>query len=43
MDGGKFVSPMHQPLFTPQKHYFFFNIFGEDNFRIGLEDLCEGV
>jgi hypothetical protein len=22
IDGGKVVSPMHQPHFTPQKHYF---------------------
>jgi hypothetical protein len=22
-DGGKVVSPMHQPRFTPQKHYYF--------------------
>jgi hypothetical protein len=24
IDGGKVVSPTHQPHFTPQKHYFFF-------------------
>jgi hypothetical protein len=23
IDGGKVVSPTHQPHFTPQKHYFF--------------------
>jgi hypothetical protein len=22
-DGGKVVSPTHQPHFTPQKHYYF--------------------
>jgi hypothetical protein len=24
IDGGKVVSPTHQPHFTPQKHYFFY-------------------
>jgi hypothetical protein len=23
IDGGKFLSPTHQPRFTPQKHYYF--------------------
>jgi hypothetical protein len=23
IDGGKVVSPTHQPHFTPQKHYYF--------------------
>jgi hypothetical protein len=23
-DGGKVVSPMHLPHFTPQKHYYFY-------------------
>jgi hypothetical protein len=23
-DGGKVVSPMHRPYFTPQKHYYFY-------------------
>jgi hypothetical protein len=23
-DGGKVVSPTHQPHFTPQKHYYFY-------------------
>jgi hypothetical protein len=26
IDGGKVVSPTHQPRFTPQKHYYFFNV-----------------
>jgi hypothetical protein len=25
-DGGKVVSPTHQPHLTPQKHYYFFNV-----------------
>jgi hypothetical protein len=30
IDGGKVVSPTHQPHFTPQKHYLFifFYVFG---------------
>jgi hypothetical protein len=28
-DGGKVVSPTHQPHFTPQKHYYF-NVSGTD-------------
>jgi hypothetical protein len=23
-DGGKVISPTHQPHFTPQKHYYFY-------------------
>jgi hypothetical protein len=27
-DGGKVVSPTHPPHFTPQIHYYFFNVSG---------------
>jgi hypothetical protein len=28
IDGSKVVSPTHQPHFTPQEHYFVFNVSG---------------
>jgi hypothetical protein len=28
IDGGKVISPMNRPHFTPQKHYYFCYVYG---------------
>jgi hypothetical protein len=39
IDGGKVVSPTHQPHFTPQKHDYF-NVSGTDKVNKSSDSLC---